>query len=140
MEGSADLLSLSHRRYGLPEPEAAPASGRDGDEPAFGAQPRGQAAGEGRRHLSAHERRLAKKVPRTDFATLTQKHSTLCTFQPRIRVAHYVTSSSSTSNSVTNRTEQLPLQCEPEFRIHAKSSCLKRSVLTMYIGARFPDG
>lgn len=62
MEGSADLLTMSHRRYGLPEPEAAPEAQPASDEPGVGAPGGGQASGEGRRHLSAHERRLAKKV------------------------------------------------------------------------------
>lgn len=68
MEGSADLVSLSHQRYGLPAPggeppsESTAGSEQEEGEPAF-------KQGEARRHLSAHERRLAKKAAVSSYSS-----------------------------------------------------------------------
>ena len=56
MEGSADPLSASQQRYGLaPQPEGL---AEEGPDPENG-QPGDEA---GRKHMSAHERRLQKKL------------------------------------------------------------------------------
>jgi hypothetical protein len=62
MDRAADPLSTDHRRYGLADPTDRLAAEAEGKPGSFGGQPEEGAPGEVRKHMSAYERRVQKKV------------------------------------------------------------------------------